>query len=149
LKAAFIFITTILFIACFSNWKSNACRIDKKNVQKDSITCIDIVTEIVTTSPLFLKITEGLYEKIIKNGGISFGTILEGSPNPKIDNALEYSKTYDFNLHETYKDHTPVIGRFTFNPLDKKLYEYDVAGDSLIQIEFDKTLLIKFNKLCN
>ena len=112
-------------------------------------TCVDVVMEILETSPTFLKETKGLDEAIVKNGGTSFGITIEGSPNPQNDGALDYSKTYDFNLHETYSDHMPVIARFTFNPTDKQLYEYDVAEDKLNPIEFNRDLLLKFNELCN
>ena len=111
-------------------------------------TCVDVVMEILTTSPTFLKETKGLDEAIVKNGGTSFGITIEGSPNPKSDDALDYSKTYDFNLHETYSDHMPVIARFTFNPTNRQLYEYDIAEDKLKPIDFNRNLLLKFNELC-
>ena len=111
-------------------------------------TCGDVVTEILTTSPVFLKKTKGLYEAVVKNGGTSFGIDLEGSPNPKIDNAWNYSKTYDFQLHESYPDHMPVIARFTFDPTKKQLYQMDVAADSLIPIGFDKSLLLVYTRIC-
>ena len=112
-------------------------------------TCVDVVMEILTTSPTFLKETKGLDEAIVKNGGTSFGITIEGSPNPKSDDALDYSKTYDFNIHENYSDHMPVIARFTFNPADRQLYEYDIAEDKLNPIDFDRNLLLKFNELCD
>jgi len=101
------------------------------------------------TSPTFLKGTKGLDVAIVKNGGTSFGITIEGSPNPQNDGALDYSKTYDFNLHETYSDRMSVIARFTFNPTDRQLYEYDVAEDKLNPIAFNRNLLLKFNDLCN
>ena len=112
-------------------------------------TCVDVVMEILVTSPTFLKETKGLEEAIVKNGGTSFGITIEGSPNPQNDGALDYSKTYDFNLHETYSDRMPVIARFTFNPMDRQLYEYVVAEDKLNPIDFNRNLLLKFNDLCN
>jgi len=112
-------------------------------------TCVDVVMEILTTSPTFLKEKKGLDEAIVKNGGTSFGITIEGSPNPKSDDALDYSKTYDFNIHENYSDHMPVIARFTFNPADRQLYEYDIAEDKLNPIDFDRNLLLKFNELCD
>jgi len=111
-------------------------------------TCVDVVMEILVTSPTFLKETKGLDEAIVKNGGTSFGITIEGSPNPQNDGALDYSKTYDFNLHETYSDRMPVIARFTFNPENRQLYEYDVAEDKLNPIDFNRNLLLKFNELC-
>lgn len=110
--------------------------------------CLDIAMEILTTSPAYLKKTKGLYEAVVKNGGTSFGITVEGSPNPKEDDALNFSENYDFNLHETYPDHSPVIARFTFNTSEKKLYEYDVAENKLVPIEFDSKLLMKFDKIC-
>lgn len=114
----------------------------------DSITCIDVVLEILTTAPSYVEGTKGLYEAVVKNGGTSFGITVEGSPNPKIDKALDYSETYDLNLHETYPDRMPTIARYTFDPVKKQLYEYSAAEDSLISIEFNKDLLMKYNKIC-
>lgn len=111
-------------------------------------TCIDIVMQILTTSPAYLNKTKGLYDAIVKNGGTSFGISIEGSPNPEKDQALDFSETYDFSLHETYSDHMPVIARYTFNPKDEQLYEYDIAEDKLNPINFDRSLLTKWNEIC-
>jgi len=95
-----------------------------------------------------LKKTKGLNKAIVKNGGTSFGITVEGSPNPKKDNALDYSENYEFNLHETYSERTTVITRFKFKPSDRKLYEYDAAEDKLNPIDFNKKLLTKFDGNC-
>ncbi|MBS7255310.1 hypothetical protein [Flavobacterium branchiicola] len=116
---------------------------------RDSIACIDVVLEILTTSPSYIEGTKGLYEAVVKNGGTSIGITVEGSPNPKIDKALDYSETYDLNLHETYPDRMPTIARYTFDPSKKELYEYNTAEDSLMPIAFNKNLLLKLNKICN
>ena len=105
-----------------------------------------IAYKIVETSPLVKKYTKGLSARIIKNGGQSYGIMLESSPNPKTDPSQSYSKTYDFNLHESYKDRMPIIARFIFDPKKQQLYEYDTVKDVLIPIAFDKTLLKLFNK---
>lgn len=110
--------------------------------------CIDIVTEILTTSPKYISKTKGLYEAVVKNGGTSYGIAIEGSPNPKKDEAWDFSETYDFNLHESYPDRMLVIARFTFNPTVRQLYEYDAANDNLKPISFNRNLLLKFNEIC-
>lgn len=122
-------------------------QLDNKE-KRELKTCIDIVMEILTTSPAYLKKTKGLYEAVVKNGGTSFGIMIEGSPNPKSDEAMDFSNTYDFSLHETYSDHMPVTARFTFNPTDRQLYEYNFAEDKLNPIDFDRNLLLKFNEIC-
>jgi len=121
--------------------------VSTKNIS-DSITCIDVVLEILTTAPSYVEGTKGLYEAVVKNGGTSFGITVEGSPNPKRDNALDYSETYELNLHETYHDRMPTIARYTFDPSKNELYEYDTANDSLIPIAFNKNLILKYNKIC-
>lgn len=121
--------------------------VSTKNIS-DSITCIDVVLEILTTAPSYVEGTKGLYEAVVKNGGTSFGITVEGSPNPKRDNALDYSETYELNLHETYPDRMPTIARYTFDPSKNELYEYDTANDSLIPIAFNKNLILKYNKTC-
>jgi len=92
--------------------------------------------------------TDTLKVYLSTNGGTSFGITVEGSPNPKKDNALDYSENYEFNLHETYSERTTVITRFKFKPSDRKLYEYDAAEDKLNPIDFNKKLLTKFDGNC-
>jgi len=121
--------------------------VSTKNIS-DSITCIDVVLEILRTAPSYVEGTKGLYEAVVKNGGTSFGITVEGSPNPKRDNALDYSETYELNLHETYPDRMPTIARYTFDPSKNELYEYDTANDSLMPIAFNKNLILKYNKIC-
>ena len=105
-----------------------------------------IAYKIVETSPRCKQLTKGLYERIVKNGGTSYGIMLESSPNPKTDPSQEYSKTYNFNLHESYSDRMPVIARFVFDPKKQQLYEDDVVNAQLVAIPFDKKLLLLFNK---
>lgn len=59
-----------------------------------------IAYKIVETSARCRQLTKGLYERVIKNGGTSYGLMLESSPNPKTDPSQGYAKTYNFNLHE-------------------------------------------------
>jgi hypothetical protein len=105
-----------------------------------------IAYKIVETSPRCKQLTKGLYERIVKNGGKSYGIMLESSPNPKTDPSQEYSKTYNFNLHESYSDRMPVIARFVFDPKKQQLYEDDVVNAQLVAIPFNKKLLLLFNK---
>nr|WP_315418641.1 hypothetical protein [uncultured Pedobacter sp.] len=105
-----------------------------------------IAYKIVETSPRCKQLTKGLYERIVKNGGTSYGIMLESSPNPKTDPSQEYSKTYNFNLHESYSDRMPVIARFVFDPKKQQLYEDDVVNAQLVAIPFDKKLLLLFNQ---
>ena len=111
--------------------------------KNDLKTCIDVVTQILLTSPTYLEKTRDLNKAVVKNGGTSIGITLEGSPHPESDHAQEYSNTYDFNLHETYPDRVTVIERFTFNPEDKQLFLVNVIDDKLKPIDFDRSLLIK------
>ncbi|MBL0056756.1 MAG: hypothetical protein IPP31_11365 [Chitinophagaceae bacterium] len=81
-------------------------------------------------------------EAIQKNGGSSYGIMLEGSPDPIRDQANERSSTYDLSLHESYPDRITVIARFSFDPVKKQLFERDVIEDTLIPISFDSKLLL-------
>ncbi|WP_131539274.1 hypothetical protein [Pedobacter nototheniae] len=105
-----------------------------------------IAYKIVESSSKYKQYTKGLYERVVKNGGQSFGLMLESSPNPKADLSQNYSKTYDFNLHESYTDRMPIIARFVFDPVKKQLYEDDVVNATLVPITFDRKLLLLFNK---
>ncbi|RYG15416.1 MAG: hypothetical protein EOO07_15470 [Chitinophagaceae bacterium] len=105
-----------------------------------------IAYKIVETSPRCKQLTKGLYERVVKNGGTSFGVMLETSPNPKTDPSQGYSATYNFNLHESYSDRMPIIARFVFDPKKRQLYEEDTVDNKLIPISFDKKLLVLFDK---
>ncbi|MBB5634704.1 hypothetical protein HDE68_000589 [Pedobacter cryoconitis] len=111
--------------------------------------CSQIVYQILTSSASYKQLTNGLAERVIKNGGTSFGFMLEGSPSAKIDSAMSYSKTYDYSIHESYPDHDPVIARYTFDPAKRQLFEYNTAQDSLIPIPFNKKLLSELDKACS
>lgn len=130
------------------NLSKNTISNSNSKTEKDKSKCTDIVIEILESSQVYKKITKGLTEAIIKNGGTSYGIEVEGSPNFPDDNSMEYNEKYNLNIHETYSDHMPVIAHFTYNPNNGLLYQYDVANDTLISIKFDKGKLIKFNKNC-
>lgn len=116
--------------------------------EKTFDSCLDVVMEILITSPSYKKKTAGLNDAVIKNGGFSFGITLEGSPNPEKDEALGLSDTYDFNIHESYSDRMPVIARYTFSPSKQQLYKFDEVEAELQAIEFDQSLLKEFNRIC-
>jgi hypothetical protein len=122
---------------------------NQKKEKKKLKNCSAVVEEILVTSPRYKELTNGLYEAVVKNGGISFGITYEGSPNPVSDKAIDYSETYDFNLHESYYDRSVVIARFSFNLTQRQLFEYDVINDNLKIIDFDRDLLLELNKLCD
>ena len=110
--------------------------------------CDSLVTLILKTSPRYIELTKGLNEKVIKNGGQSFGVSMEGSPNHAKDNTPEYSKTYNFTIYEMYPDRQLNTARFSFDPRSNKLYEYDVVNDKQIPVEYDHSLLVKYEALC-
>ncbi|QNN42520.1 hypothetical protein [Pedobacter roseus] len=120
--------------------------INHSKAQVKEIYKAQIAYKIVETSPRCKQLTKGLYERVVKNGGTSYGVMLESSPNPKTDPSQEYSKTYNFNLHESYPDRMPVIARFVFDPKKQQLYEDNVVNAQLVAIAFDKKLLALFNK---
>lgn len=121
--------------------------IDTSNVNQANKTCLAIAIEIMETSPTYLKkITDERIKAIEKNSG-TLAMDLEGSPNPE-DEPLSPSETYDFKVYENYNDHTAVIDRFTFNPSSRQLFLYDPAEDKLNPVDFNKDLLITFDKVC-
>lgn len=107
--------------------------------------CIETVIGIIEGSNSYNQITNGLAERVIKNGGNGYGILIDASPNPLRDNALNQSDNYELSLHENYEDRNPVIARYVFNPKEKLLYEYNVAEDILVSIPFDKSLLTQLN----
>ena len=101
----------------------------------------EIAEEILTTSPKFLKMTAGLTERIIKNGGTSFGISLESMPDSEDD------ASYVFELHESYPDRSVRIAEFSFDVKKKQLYFYDRSEDAWMATAFDKKLLLKLEKI--
>lgn len=146
-------ISQSLFYSCTNGGKQEEVKIVKTDfpVNADTVyqsNCHQIILEALISSKRCKEITNGLNDRIAKNGGTSYGFILEGSPNPRQDSAVAYSTTYDFSLHEIYPDHDPVIARFTFDRTKEQLYEVDVVSDSLIPIEFDKLRYSNLMHLC-
>lgn len=147
----------LLFEKVDNKWKitQESDEITDKNINnmvnkenKEFNPCVEIVIELLKSSPTYTKATKGLYEAVVKNGGMSFGLTLEASPNPKEDKCYEFSESYELSLHENYSDHMPTIARYSFNPQKQQLYEYDIANNTLNPIEFDKSLLTKFQTIC-
>ena len=145
-------VTAIAFAACqnqpstvkATTGKQQASPSSGKHVERS---CQEVVYEILTTSKRFKELTNGLEQRVAKNGGTSYGTILEGSPDKS--DSTETSMTYDYNLHETYPDHDVVIARFSFDTHKRQLYELNILSDSLVSIEFDRSLLTKLNQSCH
>jgi hypothetical protein len=113
-----------------------------------SSSCLDIMEEILTTSPEFKTRTKGLHERIVSNGGITFEIEPEGSPNAQDSSHGGFSSTYDFYLYEYYPDRRTIDARYTFDPARKQLYEVDLAKETLKPIEFDRNLLAEFERRC-
>lgn len=130
-------ILLVLIVMFFLSFTSVA----QQNVSHKAQTVI----QILESSERYKKLTNGLAERIKKNGGQSHGIMFDSSPNPKADFSNSVSKTYDLNLHESYKDRMVVIARFVFDPAKQQLFEVD-SDDELNPLKFDRKLLPIFNK---
>ena len=159
IRLSFIALALMAIFAC-NNQQSN--KSENSNIsdtiqtseEKDSARsveqkpCETIVREILISSARYKQITSGLDALVKENGGQSFGISLEGSPYPS-DNAVLKSKTFDFTVYEMYPDRQLNTARFSFNPQNKQLYEYDVVHDKLNPIAYDRNLLSQYDALCN
>lgn len=144
----FIVSAVLLMISCDGKQKKDNDGTDDRptkdsvNTDNESLRAeIDVVMDILTTSPAFVEMTKGLEKAVVKNGGTGYGIAIEESPNPERDGAMIVSDIYRFSLHESYADRKVTVARFEFDPKKKQLYEYNVAEDKLIPMEFDKDLL--------
>jgi len=115
------------------------------NNQKEYL-CEDVIIEIIESSNENKEEKVGLIEFIKKNGGDSYGFILEACPNPKED-YLQKSDYYEFNFHVNYPDRIEVISRYRFNPKDLVLEVWNPIDDTYSKIEHDSNLNTKF-KAC-
>jgi hypothetical protein len=137
----------ISLIEKLSSKKAITKKIDKTEFS-EAKECECLVKEILTTSPRYKQLTKGLNNAVIANGGQFYGISLEGSPNPDGNKQRDYSPTYDYTVYEMYTDRQLNIARFSFNPNNSKLYEYDEVHDQFNPIEFDKKLELQFEVLC-
>ncbi len=107
----------------------------------------NLLKEILTSSPRYQQIIVGLNDSIIKNGGDSFGIILQGSPRPHNDHAWGYSKNYELTIYEIYPERRLGRAYFVFNPDNKELYEMDMATQKLVNVRFDRSLLDRLDSI--
>ena len=101
------------------------------------------IERIVRSSSDFKKVTSGLKEAIINNGGQGWELYFyEDKPD-----ATDYLYTYTFSIYEVYDDRTPRVETYCFNLNENKLYkEQFLDTDSLpagsnIPVTFNKKLL--------
>lgn len=102
----------------------------------------DVIIEMLVTSPYFESTTEGLFERIIENGGYGYGFWFYASPSPIRSEGIPYSETYDFKFYESYDTHMATIDYFSFDPVNFKLFLNN--GDELY---YDKSLLPIFKSI--
>ena len=133
-----VFLLLSVPVAAFSQAKPSAV------TRKTFKNCTELTETILLTSPRVKKLTTGLATRVKKNGGTGWGYRLEAAPY----GADEESGTFDYEIHETYKDRNVTIARFSVDPATGQLYEYDVVEDEKKKIAFDKTLVKHINKVC-
>lgn len=117
------------------------------NLDKKLKPAENAVKEILITSPRYIELTKDLQQKIDKAGGLYFGIYLQKSPQNNNDG--RYSNTYEFTLYEVYPERQVNTARFSFNPVNKQLSEYDLVNDTLIPIIYDSSLLLSCRELNN
>ncbi len=146
------------------NWQSSKTKtknvlntLDTADLQKGYVlksikgdkSSINLIKEILVSSPRYQQIIKGLTASIIKNGGDSFGIILQGSPRPYNDHAWVYSRNYELTIYELYPERRLGRAYFVFKPDVKQLYEMDMATQKMVAVDFDRTLLARFDSIPN
>lgn len=96
----------------------------------------DIIFKIIESSSYFKNITNGLSERIIENGGTSYGFNVDKKPSDENDSS---QKIYEISLHETYPDRNVTLTRFIFDIQLEKLFINNIIDTT--QIDFNKDLL--------
>jgi hypothetical protein len=125
---------------------SNETTTHNSNASSDKLTedkfdNSDIIFKIIESSSYFKNITSGLSERIIENGGTSYGFNVDKKPSDEKDKT---QKIYEVSLHETYPDRIVTITRFIFDIQLEKLFVNNIIDTT--QIDFDKDLLDLFEK---
>ena len=101
------------------------------------------VEEIVRSSPDFKKVTSGLKEAVLKNGGLGWKLDF----NEDEPDTIDYLYTYTFSIYEIYDDRTPRVETYCFNLNENQLYKEQfidtdsLPAGSLIPVSFNKKLL--------
>ena len=160
-KSVFIILFLITFISCNNtstneNLKTNKPVVTdtlqsipkKTDLHKVSKQCIETVFKIIESSNEYKKLTKNLEQIIQKNGGTGYGFMVQVSPNPILDNALEKGDFYEISVHESYPDRINNIAFFRFDRHQKMLFKMDIASAEYIEVHFDENLINEFNKAC-
>ncbi|MBK7434831.1 MAG: hypothetical protein IPI66_13680 [Chitinophagaceae bacterium] len=149
------FIPVLAFFFLFSCDQGNKAKPEKQEerplTEKDTVKnrpCREVVMDLLTDTDRFREITRGLNEAIKKNGGTSYGLMLEASPDPARDEANDRSAFYEISLHESYPDRMTVTARFRYNPEAQRLYQVDPVEDTLIPLNFDRRYALEMKKAC-
>ncbi|WP_439185035.1 hypothetical protein [Carboxylicivirga taeanensis] len=111
----------------------------KEKLQLIELTCISSLS--------YIGLAKGLKNKIIKNGGLTYGVFLERSLQETMRKQGRYSKTYDFTFYEIYEERRLNTYRFSFNPESTTLFEHSILKDSLVPMDFNGSILHKYDYL--
>ena len=135
---------TICFFACFllgcdadNSSKKEEVQLESTS-KEDRKTCLSIIEEIVTTSDSFKE----------EVGKLDYIVLLERSPFPIRDKAMDDGDFYEFSFAEDLEDHISTIARFSFDPEGKKLFLYDPIEDELVEVSFNRKLLDALRESC-
>ena len=118
---------------------------DLHNVSEN---CIDAVFKIIESSENYRELTDGLEERIIKNGGTGFGFSVNVSPNPNVDQAIEKGDFYEISVHESYPDRMVNLEYYRFDRHQKKLFVMNIVEGEYEEIAFDHNLIAEFERAC-
>lgn len=114
---------------------------ENDKIPSGRLTKLSVIRRLVTTSPRFLGMTDGLNPRIIQNRGMGFEVNLEASPDSSITKAWKQDTVYKFGVFAAYPDRIQRLATFIFDPKRKQLFEEDAVKDSLAPIKFNRELL--------
>ena len=102
------------------------------DANEDEVDELSMIIDQLNNSTYLINKTEGLYDRIVANGGSGFDYNIEACPNQERYGCMEYSETYDFVLFEVYPDRFVTIDRFSYIPETGIFMLYDAAEDTYI-----------------
>lgn len=123
--------------ACSSGENSNKAA-SEASTEKKSHTCLSVIETIITTSERFKE----------EVGEMDYVMLLERSPYPIRDNAMDEGEFYEFSFAEDLEDHISTIARFLFDPEQKTLFIYDPIEDEQVEVPYDKQLMATLRSSC-
>jgi len=105
--------------------------------------CLEKVIDILLSAPTYQYYITHLEKAQKSNPTLNYSIEILNNPKSEGNN-----DNYSFRINEKHPEYNHSLAWFQFDPQKGKLYEYNIAQDSLIEISYDSHYLQTFQKAC-